>query len=360
MNTKNTKGRIEFIIDHVWWAFIAWIWYRNILFRCLGYHSLKESKLILFGMILLCCTAGIFLQMKRQRNSISVLMNLLAGFGLYAVIVYFPIKRKFILISIAIAAVLAAACSILILCQKIKRKRKFKRILLRRVIKAGRVSRNLICISFAVIMLSIGINAVFGTALITPSSVAPAKRSNVEEQTISNNLDILRNLQEEKWSKLSVDEKLDVLQTIANIEQRYLGLPHELNVGAENLKEDLAGYYSDSEHLIVVSMDSLLNDTPYMLTNTIAHEAYHCLQHRMVDAYNEASDELKPLRLYNGASVYKEEFSDYVDGFKDFCGYYLQKCEEDARRYAENAADEYFERLDEYIDLAEQNPDSAL
>ena len=80
----------------------------------------------------------------------------------------------------------------------------------------------------------------------------------------------------------------------------------------------------------------------------------------MADAYNEASDELKPLRLYNGASVYKEEFSDYVDGFKDFCGYYLKKCEEDARRYAENAADEYFERIDEYIDLAEQNPDSAL
>ena len=79
MNAENTKGRIEFIIDHIWWMFIAWIWYKNILFRCLGHHSLKESRLILLGIVFACCGLGILLEMRKQRNSISVLMNLLAG-----------------------------------------------------------------------------------------------------------------------------------------------------------------------------------------------------------------------------------------------------------------------------------------
>lgn len=96
-------------------------------------------------------------------------------------------------------------------------------------------------------------------------------------------------------------------------------------------------------------MDSLLNDSSYELTDTIAHEAYHSHQHRMVEAYDEASDELKSLLFYYDATLYKEEFADYTDGFKDFCGYYNQECESDARRYARNAADEYFERIEEYL-----------
>ena len=350
MKARNTEGRIEFVVDHVWGAFIAWIWYKSILFRCLGHYSLKGSKLALLGSILLCCGAGIFLEMKKQRNGISVLMNLLAGFGLYTVLSYYPIKRKLILISTVTAASLAVVYSILILCQKIRKREMFKRILLRRAIRAGKASRDLICTSFAVIMLAIGFNVVFGTALITPSTV-PTKQPGNVEQTISNNLDTLVMLQEETWSALTVDEKLNILQTIANIEQRYLGLPNELNVGASDLQEGLAGYYSDPDHLIIVSMDSLQNGSAYELTNTIAHEAYHSLQHRIVDAYDEASDELKSLILYHDAPIYKKELADYVDGFEDFCGYYLQECETDARRYAEAAADEYFERIDEYVML---------
>lgn len=53
--------------------------------------------------------------------------------------------------------------------------------------------------------------------------------------------------------------------------------------------------------------------------------------------------------MFDRASIYKEEFADYNSGFKDFCGYYSQTCEIDARKYAQQATDEYFERINEYL-----------
>ena len=136
MNAENSKGRMEFIIDHIWWAFIAWIWYKNFLFRCLEMHSLKESRVILLVMIICCSAIGIVLEMKKQRNSISVIMNLLAGFGLYTVFAYLPIKRRLILITFIVAAILTVLYLLLILCHKIKNRRKFKKIIARRIIRA--------------------------------------------------------------------------------------------------------------------------------------------------------------------------------------------------------------------------------
>lgn len=101
--------------------------------------------------------------------------------------------------------------------------------------------------------------------------------------------------------------------------------------------------------MIVASLDCLLNDSSDELVNTIAHEAYHSLQYRMIDTYEEANEDMKPLIFYYDASVYKEEFTNYIDGNSDICGYYTKKVEADARSYAKSATYEYFERIDEYL-----------
>lgn len=354
MDEKNTQGEIRFIIEHALWMFIAWLWYKNTLFKCLDTHSLKESRMILFALLLCCSILGILLEMKRQRNGISVLMNLLGGFGLYSVFSYLPIWRKQIMITLIFAVILSATYSLFILCHRIKNRSKLKKILVQRIIKSFTGFRNIMCVGLAVIMISIGIRVVFGTSLLRPT-VAPAKQSNIKEQTIANNMETLLLLKEDRWKALSVEEKLGVLQTVANIEQRYLGLPNELNVGTAKLREGVKGQYSDFAHEIIVDMDSLLNASTRELVDTIAHEAYHSFQHRMVDAYDEASDDLKPLLLYYDATQYKEEFANYKDGSNDLCGYYSQKCESIARRYASNTVDEYFDRINEYLTTVEAN-----
>ena len=142
---------------------------------------------------------------------------------------------------------------------------------------------------------------------------------------------------------------LNVLQTVANVEQRYLGLSNELNVGAANLREGLISYYYDQTHEIVIDIDSLMNDSSWQLLDSLTHEAFHSYEHRIVDAFNAADESIRKLRLFRNVDSYASEFDDYTSGQEDFYHYYNQSCESDAREYAESAVSEYKKRIDKYL-----------
>lgn len=162
-------------------------------------------------------------------------------------------------------------------------------------------------------------------------------------------------MQEDKWETLTTKQRIDALQTVANIEAHYLGLLNELNVGASNLREFALGCYSDKTHTISIDIEHLENDPVYEVLDTCCHEAYHSYQHRLVDVYNTTDTSSKCLRLYKKAVTYSQKFGNHENGYEDFCSYYYQKCESDARDYAEEAVLDYYERILKYLD--EQNED---
>lgn len=124
-----------------------------------------------------------------------------------------------------------------------------------------------------------------------------------------------------------------------------------MSVAADTLEEWHEGYYDDRQHLIIVNYDSLLNHTGEELTDTVVHEARHAFQHRVVDAYDEISDDLKPLLLFNSSREYKYNFENYENGSEEFSSYYRQECEEDARLYSEYMTDYLFGLIDSYLEL---------
>ncbi|MDO5132497.1 MAG: WG repeat-containing protein [Eubacteriales bacterium] len=339
----NKKHRIVYIIDHVFWAAIARLWYNSIFFKSLGDLSLRTSAGILLALLALFSITGMSLGIKRHRNKADLYVNVATGFGVYTVLAYLPIRKKLIVTVLAAAAVLSAAYAALVLCRAITNRQNAKKIIFRRIRMAAYGSRTILCVSMTVIMALIASNLFFGNRLFLPS-VSPSAPSSVQDQTIENNIETLVHLDDGTWETLTVQEKLDVLQTVANIEQRYLGIPHELNVGASNLPEDVAGSYRDITHEIQVDLDCLIHETPRLLVETITHEAYHAFEHRTVDAYREASKQMKPLRLYQDARHYEDEFMDYESGndVESFWKYYFQACESDAREYASGAAESYF------------------
>lgn len=77
-----------------------------------------------------------------------------------------------------------------------------------------------------------------------------------------------------------------------------------------------------------------VHDTVYEMARD---KAYHSYQHRLVNAYNTADENFKELRIYRAAAQYGQEFNNYTGGEYDFCSYYYQYCETDARDYAEDA-----------------------
>ena len=342
MKNRNIYGKKEFVMENISWAVIAWIWYKNFLFRCLDSFTFRESKFILLGCVVLTFLIGFWLEMKRHRNFSSTMCNVFIGYGLYTVLIYLKIRKSFILFSLSAAFVLSVLYAFLVFCRKIPRKEKCLLILRRRSRLAAFTAFRLFGIGFMCILGSFLFHFIWGTTLMDAQKSFFTK-TNTPEQTIENNRETLCLLRDEAWETLSVQEKLNVLQKVADIERRYLGLPNELNVGTASLDDTLAAYYSDISHQIVINLDYLLEYSSYDLIDTVCHEAYHSYQHRMVDLLNDTSENLKGLRLLKPASCYAREFAEYVSGESDFCDYYSQECESDARSYATASAMEYYD-----------------
>ena len=186
-----------------------------------------------------------------------------------------------------------------------------------------------------------------GGAIATPNTKAEV--SNVDNQQITNFVEDFLSLQEEIWVDLSVTERLNVLQKVANYEVSYLGLPHELNVTAELLDEGTLGCYIDSIHSININVDFLSEGNAHEILETLAHEVYHAYQRRLVDLYNSTDEQYKNMMLLHRASVYREEFESYVDGDEDYIDYLFQVVEIDSDAYALATVDSIYKEIDEYL-----------
>jgi len=349
-------GKFEFVMGHIEWAVIAMIWYKGRLFRCIGTLDSRNSGYVLWLMIFAFCIAGILLQFKMRRSGVSIMRNLLIPYGLYTAIAYFHIRKMLILVVITAAAGLSFTYALLVLGRRIKNRRNYKRILFRRLWRAVMAAQKIFAAGLAVILLVLGINVFFGSTVVKAS--VNASQGPVGEQTIANNMETLLKLQEDIWRELSAEERLGVMQVVANIEQRYLGLPHSLNVGALSLAEGQLGYYVDNTHEIIISVDSLMEGPVLEVLDTVCHEAYHSYEHRLVEVYKGTEQKNRSLRLFRQADSYMEEFGDYVNGKEDFCAYYEQDCEQDAREYAKEAVYDYCEKIGEYLEEGEKESGS--
>lgn len=347
MNARNTMGKREFIGESIFWSLIMMCWYRKTLFRCIGGMDYLVSKLILWGMLIIFLTLGTVISFTR-RNGINVFTSISLPYGIYTVMTYRSISAEFIRNIMYAAVIFAVLYIILVMGRKIKQTANTKRIVKRRIRCSLIGAKNIVVFGMSIIMSVYGINSTLGSSVIG-APVEFASKSTVDEQTIANNIGTVLLLQENEWKELTVKEKLRVLQKIADIEQRYLGIPTKISVGAANTGEFNLGYYNEHTREIIINMDSLLNDSPKSVLDTLCHEAYHCYQYEVVALYREVAENAKKLRMFQNAVKYAEEFSDYVDGKEDFGTYYGQKCERDAREYAEIAVAEYYTRIREYI-----------
>lgn len=353
----NHEGIGEFIFNNIFWMLIAMVWYRGILFRCLEHQTLNTSKLILWGLVLASTSLGTILEIKHHRKSHNVFFNVVIGYGIYTAIAYAYIRPdliKAVLIGIFLTVFIFFLLLHMIRWHNVRVYRlpiSFKCRSM--VVTAQRVAG----IGFAIIIIVTGLARVFDATLLKATE-PPANEQNIEEQTIANNMETLVVLYNGGWEALTAQEKLNVLQTVANIEQRYLGLPHELNVGVEDKDGNTAGTYYDETHEILISTSCLLYDSPWELVNTICHEAYHAYQHRLVDLWNYADQDSRGLKIFRRVRSYAEEFQNYVGSEDNFNTYYIQHCESDARDYADDAEWDYYRRIRDYLGPEEEQDNS--
>lgn len=345
MNRKNTMEPRIYLVRHVYWSVISMLWYRSLCFRCVLNLSYTESKLILWMLYALSVLIGVAVTYKMRRNRTSLAVNVLLPFGLYATLAYYAYLQKMITIIYITAGILSLAYFLAILLRRIPATRNRRSAMGKRLQQCLHGSRTIVAFCLAILVFSIGIKTVFGYQLFSAKESTTNALSS-GEYTIAENIETVCKLDEHTWASLDIQERLNVLQVIANIESNYLGIPHAINVEAGNMEESTWGYYSDRNRKIVVNIDRLSVGTAHEILDVLCHEAYHAYQHRLVDLYDKQSEQDKELLLFYNASRYQQEFADYSD--EDYFEYTYQTCEVACRLYAERAVEDYYQAIDEH------------
>lgn len=337
MKCAKRKHDYSQIFDTLFWHALygasMWLWYRNIFFRCFAKLTLTESRVFLLCIVILSTSLGFVIDKYILRGKVHPFINMLIGFGTYAALTYIKIKPILVITSISISIILAIVFSVRLIRKKIRYPEDRREVIHRRICRVINDSKFILSMGFGVIIAVIGISAIFGGFLIKPTVYA-AQAVDSQEWTVNNNIEELALFfDEDEWRKASITTKLNTCQILANICQAKWGT-NELNVVTSNADDMVDGYYNDREHLIVIKIDHLMEDPGRDVCNTVIHEAYHALEHRMVDAYLAAPDDMKELSLYKNAAIYMQEFANYQEG-DDYYAYSTQLCESQARFWAD-------------------------
>ncbi len=333
--------------------------YRNTLFRILDGTTATQSLSILSVIVVGTSIIGFFLTTSETVDLWSIFLSILHGFCVYTLIAYIDLIPTLIGIVMTVSGILAAGYWVMVLIPTIDRPERRRAILLKRFWRGLCVAYRLMMTGAVVISGFLMISGAFHIGAFVPNTAAeiPTREQSI---TIDSEMDTLVKLEVHTWPTLSAQERLDVLQVVANIEAAYLGLPHELKVvvGREDDSNTLA-YYADHDHTIHIMLHHLSKGGGKAVLRSICHEARHAYQHRLVSLYKSLDKEQQQLLLFNACRQYQYEFLHYVDGKDDMKGYAEQRCETDARRYAETAAARYADQILAYLKETKEDTSSS-
>lgn len=339
MRNKNTMDMREFLLCNFYWGFILMMVYHNLLFRNIAGMGFGASRLLLFGIAAGFIGAGILITGKRRRNGLSIAVNVLFPYELYGFLTYRTTLGSTMLWVTGISLGLSALYFLTVMTVSgADRKNRYPfRACLRHSLLGA---RTVLVTVFLLCWIPVLTNAILGSPLFSANSSAVSHGKGLS-LTIGDCLDTVRNLDRESWDGLSLQERLDTLQTVADIERSHLGLTEALSLGAEPLEEGVAACYDDNTRRILVSLDRLEQDDPLQMLNSVCHEVFHAYQHRLCDVWRSTEESCRDLACFRDVEDYITEFTYYPILARDDTGYYAMTCEKNAREYAAEREKEY-------------------
>lgn len=352
MRNINKLSPKIYLFLSVFSAFIAMTIYRATIFRCISFNTFDESKSKLWLIWGVCFVVTYLLTFRRRRNYFSLFTNTVLPFGIYSAIAYDDLHY---------VVLLAVAFSILILCGLLGLAMiitsnfpddfdKFLKMLKIRMLHFlnGAKSITAVCLSVLLVYVS-GLYTFDSASLIPAVKPAVAVEENKAE-AVEKNMPVISKIDESIWKNLSPEDRLDVMQTLANVEKVQLGISHEVNVRADSLGLGTYGTYDFKKHEVTINMQILMDDDSTDAVSTLCHELRHAYQHDSADAFLSLDKEYQQLEIFDDMRAFYENFEDYQsasrDGFKE---YENQTVEADSREYSEKQAAFYFWAVDKYF-----------
>ena len=155
-----------------------------------------------------------------------------------------------------------------------------------------------------------------------------------QENQLIANLSTLQLLEDSSWELLSDQEKVDVLQVIADIETHYMKIVPVTVVNC-HLENRTIGVYDHSQRQAQIDLDKHIGYESLEYVNTILHECRHAYQHDCVDSLDWSDTEVQTGIYFSEVRNWRYEHANYVSASEDRDVYYNQWIEKDARHYAE-------------------------
>jgi len=169
-----------------------------------------------------------------------------------------------------------------------------------------------------------------------------APNDGIQIEQVSDMMADLENLSFEDWKEMSFEQRYE---TLKNMENQIANIAHrpacELHI--QNMEEGLYGYYDNNTKDITINSRYIASDTfeDYKeCLDTLIHEGRHAYQD-----YNMYTREVHP----RGGEVTNWKTNDIKYGYQDVyhCGfeaYEMQPVECDARAFAEDVLNSYFNK----------------
>ena len=321
---KNTLTRKDYLFCLIAAQIVLLVWFGVVEFRSIPNLTTNQSKLILASFSILILLIGLICCQKKYRNNVTLSILTLLPVSIYEQISY---QNKRFFLCVLILFVLCTIVYLLIHSNTFK------------------LQSIVYIVSFSIIVPMI---LMMGSHLIgfhkMDIFIEPIHET-YGMDLLDQNLDVLQKIEEDKWEVLSVNEKMNVLNTIVSIEKEELGIPYALNVTEEKLSEGLVAQYHPLSNTIKIDKDYMNDCTSDEVVDSICHEVYHAYQNCLVELYENSSMEYRNLVVFKSVPEYKKEFTQYKDGMDEIFDYYMQTCECDARAYAASRVKYYQDYL---------------
>lgn len=265
-----------------------------------------------------------------------------------------------------ITGMLVLICIAVIRIVEVKRAKKSIRKE-REILKSVQVLITAICIFALIVSVPTGIaknnslsnKAVDESEIITSSIEATNNADTKDNSFIKAHLKELMPIIDGTYDNLSLAQRLDIFQTIVNIECTYFGSSIAVPVKAMPIPAEsgtiCAYYYSEEETIYLnelVFNDLDAEDALYI----VLHEVYHVYQHEQKKLYESVPDELKGLSTLSSAKECKEGLDNYINSEEDYEEYENQAIEQDANSFAYVTTAEYIELITQYA--SDENADN--
>jgi hypothetical protein len=173
---------------------------------------------------------------------------------------------------------------------------------------------------------------------VSEQELSPVASSSEDGSIYEQNLTALQAFQEDNWDTLSTQERVNLLQWLADFEAEKLGFD-PVSLTAERINLYTLGDYDNDTNTIRIDVKQVAQSSAADCMEVICHEVWHAYEYYIVDQLDWSSPVVQTA-YFDEIRTWKYNIENYQSGWYSYEAYIEQGLEDSAFSYAEEETGE--------------------